>query len=97
MRGADNPVIAALGRRLRLGVVGGGPGSFIGPVHRAAARLDDRYEFLETPFQSELRRKFELEDDGPPLSSDSPEPSVEPTREQRLAALRRRGKAGDET
>ena len=29
--------IAQLGRRLRLGVVGGGPGSFIGPVHRAAA------------------------------------------------------------
>ena len=30
--------IAKLGRRLRLGVIGGGPGSFIGPVHRAAAR-----------------------------------------------------------
>lgn len=39
-----NPVIAALGRRLRLGVVGGGPGSFIGGVHRMAARMDDRYE-----------------------------------------------------
>ncbi|MBX6324084.1 MAG: Gfo/Idh/MocA family oxidoreductase [Rhodospirillaceae bacterium] len=32
------------GRRLRLGVVGGGPSSFIGEIHRAAARLDDRYE-----------------------------------------------------
>lgn len=38
--------IATLGRRLRLGVVGGGPGSFIGPVHRTAARLDDHYEVV---------------------------------------------------
>ena len=38
--------IRALGRRLRLGVVGGGSGSFIGPVHRAAARLDDHYEVV---------------------------------------------------
>lgn len=41
-----NTTIAHLGRRLRLGVVGGGPGSFIGPVHRAAARLDDHYEVV---------------------------------------------------
>ncbi len=41
---APNPVISTLGRRLRLGVVGGGPGSFIGAMHRQAARLDDRYE-----------------------------------------------------
>jgi predicted dehydrogenase len=41
-----NATIAALGRRLRLGVVGGGPGSFIGPVHRTAARLDDHYEVV---------------------------------------------------
>jgi predicted dehydrogenase len=38
--------IARLGRRLRLGVVGGGPGSFIGTVHRTAARLDDHYEVV---------------------------------------------------
>jgi predicted dehydrogenase len=36
----------AFGRRLRLGVVGGGPGSFIGEIHRSAARLDDRYEVV---------------------------------------------------
>lgn len=41
-----NRTITRLGRRLRLGVVGGGPGSFIGPVHRAAARLDDHYEVV---------------------------------------------------
>jgi predicted dehydrogenase len=38
--------IERLGRRLRLGVVGGGPGSFIGEVHRGAARLDDHYEVV---------------------------------------------------
>ena len=32
--------------RIRLGMVGGGRGSFIGEVHRIAARLDDRYELL---------------------------------------------------
>ena len=41
-----NTTIARMGRRLRLGVVGGGPGSFIGTVHRAAARLDDHYEIV---------------------------------------------------
>lgn len=35
---------AALGRKLRLGVVGGGPASFIGDVHRKAALLDGRFE-----------------------------------------------------
>jgi predicted dehydrogenase len=33
-------------RRLRLGMVGGGQGAFIGAVHRIAARLDDRYELV---------------------------------------------------
>ncbi len=41
-----NPVIEKLGRRLRLGVLGGGPGSVIGEVHRTGARLDDRYEVV---------------------------------------------------
>ncbi len=41
-----NAVIGILGRRLRLGVVGGGTRSFIGGMHRQAARLDDRYELV---------------------------------------------------
>ena len=41
-----NPVISTLGRKLRLAIIGGGPGSFIGPMHRQAARLDDRYEIV---------------------------------------------------
>ena len=47
-----NPVISILGRRLRLAVIGGGPGSFIGAMHRQAARLDDRYEIVTGIFSS---------------------------------------------
>jgi len=32
--------------RLRLGMIGGGQGAFIGAVHRIASRIDDRYELL---------------------------------------------------
>ncbi|MEL6958182.1 MAG: Gfo/Idh/MocA family oxidoreductase [Pseudomonadota bacterium] len=32
--------------RLKLGMVGGGQGAFIGAVHRIAARLDDRFELV---------------------------------------------------
>jgi predicted dehydrogenase len=35
-----------LGRKLRLGVVGGAPGSMIGPMHRAAAKLDERFAIV---------------------------------------------------
>jgi predicted dehydrogenase len=47
-----NPVIGMLGRRLRLAVIGGGPGSFIGAMHRQAARLDDRYELVAAALSS---------------------------------------------
>ena len=50
-----NPVIQALGRRLRLGVVGGSPG-FIGPVHRTAARLDDLFEIVAGVLSSDPER-----------------------------------------
>jgi predicted dehydrogenase len=50
---ALNPVLSILGRRLRLAVVGGGPGSFIGPMHRQAARRDDRYEIVTGVFSSD--------------------------------------------
>jgi predicted dehydrogenase len=39
-------------RRLRLGMVGGGQGAFIGGVHRIAARIDDRYELVAGAFSS---------------------------------------------
>ena len=37
---------SARGRRIRLGMVGGGEGAFIGAVHRLAARMDDHYELV---------------------------------------------------
>ena len=51
-----NPVISMLGRRLRLAVIGGGPGSFIGAMHRQAARLDDRYEIVTGVLSSDLEK-----------------------------------------
>src|SRR5277367_5662000 len=43
-------------RRLRLGMVGGGPGGFIGAVHRIAARLDGRYELVAAALTSDPAR-----------------------------------------
>jgi predicted dehydrogenase len=48
-----NPVLSLLGRRLRLAVIGGGPGSFIGAMHRQAARLDDRYDLVAAALSSD--------------------------------------------
>src|SRR5690348_4743269 len=42
--------------RLRLGMIGGGPGSFIGPIHRIAARLDDLYVLSAGAFSSDAER-----------------------------------------
>lgn len=51
-----NPVVEMLGRRLRLAVIGGGPGSFIGAMHRTAARLDDRFELVAGALSSDPDR-----------------------------------------
>jgi predicted dehydrogenase len=40
-------------RRLRLGMVGGGPGAFIGSVHRIAARMDDHFELVAAALSSD--------------------------------------------
>ncbi len=45
-----------MARRLRLGMVGGGEGAFIGAVHRIAARLDDRYELVAGALSSDPAR-----------------------------------------
>jgi len=42
--------------KIRLGIVGGGIGSFVGSIHRIAARLDDRYELLAGALSSEPKR-----------------------------------------
>ena len=33
--------------KIKLGLIGGGPGSWIGNVHRIASRLDDEYEIVK--------------------------------------------------
>ncbi|MBQ65917.1 MAG: oxidoreductase, partial [Marinovum sp.] len=43
-------------RRVRLGMVGGGQGAFIGAVHRIAARIDDRYELVAGALSSDPDR-----------------------------------------
>jgi predicted dehydrogenase len=43
-------------RRIRLGMVGGGPGAFIGAVHRIAARMDDHYELVAAALSSDPGR-----------------------------------------
>ena len=45
-------------KRVRLGMVGGGQGAFIGAVHRIAARLDNRYELISGAFSSDPDRAF---------------------------------------
>ncbi|WP_296953289.1 Gfo/Idh/MocA family protein [uncultured Massilia sp.] len=47
---------ATMPRRLRLGMVGGGDGAFIGAVHRIAARLDDCYEIVAGALSSDPER-----------------------------------------
>ena len=37
-------------KRLRLGIIGGGPNSWIGHVHRIASRFDDKYEIVAGVF-----------------------------------------------
>ena len=39
--------------RIRLGMVGGGRGAFIGAVHRIAARIDDQYELVAGCFSAD--------------------------------------------
>ncbi len=42
--------------RIRLGMVGGGRGAFIGAVHRIAARLDDQYELVAGCFSADAEK-----------------------------------------
>lgn len=43
-------------RKLRMGMVGGGPGAFIGPVHRIAAELDGKIELVAGAFSQSTER-----------------------------------------
>ncbi len=47
------------GGRIRLGMVGGGHGAFIGAVHRIAARMDDNYELVAGALSSQRQRAID--------------------------------------
>ncbi len=47
-----------LGRRLRLALIGGGPGSFIGAMHRQASRLDDHFQVVSAVLSSDPTRSL---------------------------------------
>ncbi|XZE53331.1 Gfo/Idh/MocA family protein [Planctomycetaceae bacterium SH139] len=53
---SDTAVNAPLGRKLRMGLVGGGSGSFIGRVHSIAACLDNRAEVVAGALSSNPER-----------------------------------------
>ena len=46
-------------RKLRMGMVGGGPGAFIGPVHRLAAEMDGKIQMVAGAFSSSPERSRE--------------------------------------
>lgn len=46
----ENSGSAKMPRRLRLGMVGGGEGAYIGGIHRFAARIDGQYELVAGAF-----------------------------------------------
>lgn len=48
--------IEAIGRRLRLAMIGGGPGSVIGEVHRIAARLDGYFDIVASALSANPER-----------------------------------------
>jgi len=46
----------AVERKLRMGMAGGGPGAFIGPVHKMAAELDGKIELVAGAFSQSAER-----------------------------------------
>jgi predicted dehydrogenase len=49
-------VMQIIGRRIRLGMIGGGPGSKIGETHRIAARLDGMFDVVASALSSDPHR-----------------------------------------
>src|SRR5258705_11121387 len=43
-------------RKLRMGMIGGGPGAFIGAVHRIAANMDGEIELVCGAFSSDAEK-----------------------------------------
>jgi predicted dehydrogenase len=49
-----------LDRKLRMGLIGGGPGAFIGEVHRKASRLDGEIELVAGAFDIDPKKSLEM-------------------------------------
>jgi predicted dehydrogenase len=47
------------GGKIRIGMVGGGQGAFIGAVHRIAMRIDDQYELVAGALSSQRQRAID--------------------------------------
>ena len=47
-------------RKLRMGMVGGGPGAFIGEVHRKAARMDGGIELVAGAFDIDPKKSRQM-------------------------------------
>lgn len=57
-----------LGRKLRMGMIGGGPGAFIGDVHRKASRMDGEIELVAGAFDIDPKKSLQM---GKELALDS--------------------------
>jgi predicted dehydrogenase len=78
-------------RRLRMGMVGGGAGSFIGPVHRMAAELDGSIELVAGAFSQDAEKSRQA-GEVYRISPDRAYPNYEEMMEQES---RRRGSHND--
>ncbi len=47
-------------KKIRIGFIGGGQGSFIGYTHRLAARFDNRFEFVAGVFSKDQKKSIEF-------------------------------------
>lgn len=46
-------------RKIKYGMIGGGPGSFVGPIHRKAAGMDGNMELVAGSFSSSLEKSYQ--------------------------------------
>ncbi|MBC8404053.1 MAG: Gfo/Idh/MocA family oxidoreductase, partial [Planctomycetes bacterium] len=56
LRKWNNP---RMSEKIRMGMVGGGPGAFIGAVHRIALRMDDHFDLVAGAFSSDAEKSAE--------------------------------------
>ncbi len=52
-----------MNRKLRIGMIGGGPGAFIGAVHRIAANMDGMFELVCGAFSSSAEKSKQAGED----------------------------------